>query len=445
MQSRIFTLSSIAAGCFLAFSAQSTLAAEDCGRIVVHAYSQSCLPVAPGLNICVPIAVMGPPAACRTASSPPLKAIPAGCPFPQLAQGFLPNMPFPQGLSYNPPKFQWSQFQLTPEQLAQCQTPQYAPGQGQIPPQLAAQLASQFPGQFPGLLPGQQPAQWPAGFPVMPTPAAGQEPSVPPASPAPATAPIGSPVDVTTEQAGLAAREEDLAGDKGPAEAQTPAEAEAQTTTALADTTAADATSAAATATDSPVAGTTVTTDSQEAAPETAAQASPAEAAQAAAEASPGQAPSQVQAAQAETVEPPVAADTQTPAEPVASEPDTGADHVPMAGITDMKAYFAFDSAELNSVGRYALEEWLAKAPVGMPVLIRGHADRLGREAYNMELSVRRAMAARDFLISKGKDPRDIRILGVGISEPVKTCKGKNNPATRECLAPNRRVEIIPE
>ncbi len=441
MQSRIFTLSSIATGCFLAFSAQSTLAAEDCGRIVVHAYSQSCMPVAPGLNICVPIAVMGPPATCRTASSPPLKAVPAGCPFPRLAQGLLPNMPFPKGLSYTPPQFQWPQFQLTPEQLAQCKSPQYAAGHDQIPPQLAAQLASQFPGQFPnqfpGLLPGQQPAQWPAGFPVMPVPVAGQEPSAPSASPAPAI----PPTVVPAEQSGLATGEEDLAGDKG----VTPAEDPAQTTTALADTVAADATPAATAAADSPAAATVVATDSQEAAPETTAQASPAPASETAAEATPGQAQSQAQATQPAAAEPPATSVAQAPAEHATSEPDTDADGTPVAGITDMKAYFAFDSAVLNSVGRYALEEWLAKAPVGMPVLIRGHADRLGRETYNMELSVRRAMAARDFLIAKGKDPRDIRILGVGISEPVKACKGKNNLTTRECLAPNRRVEIIPE
>jgi OOP family OmpA-OmpF porin len=113
--------------------------------------------------------------------------------------------------------------------------------------------------------------------------------------------------------------------------------------------------------------------------------------------------------------------------------------------VAEAKALFDFDSAELTSLGRETLDSWLATAPVGMPVLISGHADRLGPEPYNLELSLRRAMAARDYLVAHGKDARDIRIVAKGELEPVKQCRGGPNDATKACLAPNRRVLITPE
>lgn len=113
--------------------------------------------------------------------------------------------------------------------------------------------------------------------------------------------------------------------------------------------------------------------------------------------------------------------------------------------VEEALAHFAFDSAELTQAGRDTLDAWLAHAPAGMPVLITGHADRLGPEAYNLELSLLRATAVRDHLAARGKDARDIRIVAKGETEPVKHCKGGPTPATKACLAPNRRVEIAPE
>lgn len=113
--------------------------------------------------------------------------------------------------------------------------------------------------------------------------------------------------------------------------------------------------------------------------------------------------------------------------------------------VAEALALFAFDSAELSSLGKETLDSWLATAPVGMPVVISGHADRLGPEPYNLELSLRRAMAARDYLVAKGKDARDIRIVAKGETEPVKQCRGGATDTTKACLAPNRRVLIAPE
>ena len=110
--------------------------------------------------------------------------------------------------------------------------------------------------------------------------------------------------------------------------------------------------------------------------------------------------------------------------------------------VAEAVALFPFDSAELTPLGQETLSNWLATAPVGMPVVVYGYADRLGPEDYNMDLSQRRADAARSYLISHGKDARDIRSIGKGEADPVKRCKGGLSQATIDCLAPNRRVHI---
>ena len=110
--------------------------------------------------------------------------------------------------------------------------------------------------------------------------------------------------------------------------------------------------------------------------------------------------------------------------------------------IDEAKAHFAFDSADLTDAGRAAIDDWLRRVPAGMRARLSGHADRLGPAPYNLDLSRRRAESVRDYLVRRGYAAGDIRVLAKGESEPVKQCAGGATPATKACLAPNRRVEI---
>jgi OOP family OmpA-OmpF porin len=110
----------------------------------------------------------------------------------------------------------------------------------------------------------------------------------------------------------------------------------------------------------------------------------------------------------------------------------------------DALAHFDFDSATLTDAGRAVLDAWLAEAPKGKTIRVSGHADRLGPEPYNLKLSLRRAEAVKQYLIGKGMNPRRIELEALGESDPVKRCKGDPTPATKACLAPNRRVVIDP-
>jgi type IX secretion system PorP/SprF family membrane protein len=103
-------------------------------------------------------------------------------------------------------------------------------------------------------------------------------------------------------------------------------------------------------------------------------------------------------------------------------------------------AYVQFKSGEailLSSAFKILDEvvELLKNHPNGKLELI-GHTDNSGSADKNQELSEQRALAVREFLISRGIDPDRISSSGKGSSEPIapnNTAKGKSQ---------NRRVEM---
>ena len=112
------------------------------------------------------------------------------------------------------------------------------------------------------------------------------------------------------------------------------------------------------------------------------------------------------------------------------------------------KALFDFDKAVLKPEGKAAIDtEIIAKLRDVQKlelVLVTGHTDRIGTQAYNQKLSERRADAVRDYLVSKGVAKDKIETLGMGKTQPVPgvTCTMKAMKELIACLAPNRRVEV---
>jgi OOP family OmpA-OmpF porin len=108
----------------------------------------------------------------------------------------------------------------------------------------------------------------------------------------------------------------------------------------------------------------------------------------------------------------------------------------PMAPETFI-VYFDFDKSDINSAAQAVLSEVLAAVQAGAPISVTGHADRSGPEDYNMGLSLRRADAVREALITGGVTADQITVSGRGEEEPaVPTADGVKEQA-------NRRVEII--
>ncbi len=100
---------------------------------------------------------------------------------------------------------------------------------------------------------------------------------------------------------------------------------------------------------------------------------------------------------------------------------------------------FAFDSAELTPESERILDQATQELQEAASVTVRveGHTDSTGPEAYNLQLSERRAQAVVDYLISKGIDPSRVEPEGMGEGNPVDT----ND--TKEGRYHNRRVDFV--
>lgn len=104
----------------------------------------------------------------------------------------------------------------------------------------------------------------------------------------------------------------------------------------------------------------------------------------------------------------------------------------------DSGILFGFDSAELRPEARENLTT-LAQSLQEYPqtdVMVIGHTDSKGSDAYNQGLSERRAGSAADFLKTRGISADRITMLGKGESEPIA------DNETEAGRAQNRRVEI---
>jgi len=100
---------------------------------------------------------------------------------------------------------------------------------------------------------------------------------------------------------------------------------------------------------------------------------------------------------------------------------------------------FATGRAEASPAARESLSKLsgvVASYP-GLRFNVEGHTDNVGSAAMNNELSLRRAIAVRDYLIEQGVAASSIDVAGLGFSTPI----GDNT--TADGRARNRRVEIV--
>jgi OmpA-OmpF porin, OOP family len=106
----------------------------------------------------------------------------------------------------------------------------------------------------------------------------------------------------------------------------------------------------------------------------------------------------------------------------------------------DTDILFAFDSAEPPPTAGPAIAALLQDVPSGAAVTILGHTDSRGDDAYNLELSRRRAEAVAG-AVAAARPDLSLTVEGRGETEPVapNDSGDEDNPDGR---AENRRVEI---
>ena len=110
-------------------------------------------------------------------------------------------------------------------------------------------------------------------------------------------------------------------------------------------------------------------------------------------------------------------------------------------------ALFAFDKAIIKPEGKVMLND-LASQLNGTTydtIMVTGHADRFGSDAYNQRLSTRRSTAVKDYLVSQNIPASRIDAQGKGETQPVTKadeCKGAKSAKVIACLQPDRRVDV---
>ena len=103
-------------------------------------------------------------------------------------------------------------------------------------------------------------------------------------------------------------------------------------------------------------------------------------------------------------------------------------------------ALFDFDKSVLKQQGKdelHRLDDSIKAQGVRVADIdVIGHTDSVGSARYNQGLSLRRANAVRNHMVSEGTDGSIIDVSGMGESQPVAS------NATRAGRAQNRRVDI---
>ncbi len=113
------------------------------------------------------------------------------------------------------------------------------------------------------------------------------------------------------------------------------------------------------------------------------------------------------------------------------------------AEINDVPTvYFDFDKSNLRSVHKKELERvsLLLQRLVNLQLNITGHTDQRGNEAYNMQLSERRAKTVMDYLTNKGIDPKRLKSEWLGKTRPIHDCNTADCTEVMHQL--NRRTEL---
>ena len=99
--------------------------------------------------------------------------------------------------------------------------------------------------------------------------------------------------------------------------------------------------------------------------------------------------------------------------------------------------YFDFDNSKLSQIRKNTLINFINKNKRKLNrYIIFGHTDTKGSIKYNMNLSIKRAEAVKEILLSQGINTKNVSVLGKGENElAVDTPDNTKHPA-------NRRAEV---
>lgn len=112
------------------------------------------------------------------------------------------------------------------------------------------------------------------------------------------------------------------------------------------------------------------------------------------------------------------------------------ADLQSVAGLE--RIHFAYNQFTLEEPARVTLEQnavFLRNNP-GLKVVIEGHCDERGSDEYNLALGERRAVAAKNYLVSLGIAVTRLSVISYGEEQPLVAASNE------DAWAKNRRAEF---
>lgn len=115
------------------------------------------------------------------------------------------------------------------------------------------------------------------------------------------------------------------------------------------------------------------------------------------------------------------------------------------AGLTGERAaltqaiHFEFDRSEILAADRQVLDRKASVLGSNTPIRIRveGNTDERGSDEYNLALGMRRAAAAKQYLVEHGINASRIETISYGEERP--NCQGHDE----NCWSQNRRDEFV--
>jgi peptidoglycan-associated lipoprotein len=153
---------------------------------------------------------------------------------------------------------------------------------------------------------------------------------------------------------------------------------------------------------------------------------------------------------------PPLAANTGDPtrppdpprpvAEPVIVPPMPAEDTIGSKSLDDLNRdsplrplFFELDSSDVSAEGQQVLQANAAvlKKYPGMQITIEGHCDERGTPEYNLSLGERRALAAKNYLVSLGIPADKVKTVSYGKEFPFDA--GHDDSAWKK----NRRAHFV--
>ena len=130
----------------------------------------------------------------------------------------------------------------------------------------------------------------------------------------------------------------------------------------------------------------------------------------------------------------------------VPADPDLNRDTLADKSLDDLNrtsplqaVFYDYDSSELNGAGQMALSEnaQVMKNYASWVITIEGHCDERGSAEYNLALGERRALSARNYLVSLGISGDRLRTVSYGKEFPF-------DPGhTEDAWAKNRRAHFV--